>query len=110
LKEKALQERRSRRIEEGEIDIDQEKQSNIMPNIDDSLIGYHVYYCFEYTDDDGDGTYLGWCDGVVVKIINANIRMVEIEFEWKWNEQKVMEGDPKVTRQKLMKKTLERGL
>jgi hypothetical protein len=38
------------------------------------------------------------CDGVVVKIVNANTRMVEIE----WNEQKVMEGDPKVTRQKLM--------
>jgi hypothetical protein len=32
------------------------------------------------------------CDGVVVKIVNANTRMVEI----------VMKGDPKVTRQKLM--------
>jgi hypothetical protein len=38
------------------------------------------------------------CDGVEIKIVNANTRMVEIE----WNEQKVMEGDPKVTRQKLM--------
>jgi hypothetical protein len=71
-----------------------------MPNIDDSPIGYHVDCCFEYnTFEDGGETYLFcWCDGVVVKIFNANTRMVEIE----WNEQKVMKGDTKITRKKLM--------
>lgn len=45
----------------------------MLPNIDDSLMGYHEDYCFGYTYEDGGGTYLfGWCDGVVVKIVNAN--------------------------------------
>ena len=69
-----------------------------MPPVDDSLVGYHIDYCFEYHDDEGDGTYLGWCDGVVQKINNAKTRMVET----KWNEKKEMEGDPVVTKQKLL--------
>ena len=69
-----------------------------MPDVDESLVGYHIDYCFEYFDEDGDGTYLGWCDGVVQKIVDEKTRMVEI----RWNKKKVMEGDPEVTRQKLL--------
>jgi len=42
--------------------------------------------------------YLAWCDGFVKRIANANTRMVEI----KSNEQKVMKGNPLMTRQKLL--------
>ena len=88
----------NRRVADGKIDLDRERQTNIMPVIDENFVGYHIDYCFEYFDDEGDNTYLGWCDGIVQKVLNPNTRMVEI----KWNEKKVMEGDPVVTRQKLL--------
>ena len=57
------------------------QQSNIMPSVNDSLIGYHIDYCFEYNNDEGDGAYLGLLDGVVQKIINAKTRMVDTYSE-----------------------------
>ena len=95
MRETAIEER-DRRVEEGEIDIDANRQTLMMPKVDNSLIGFKIKHCFTYSDDDGS-TYDGWCDGVVEKIINEKTRMVLI----RWNEKKVHEGDLLVSRHKL---------
>lgn len=69
--------------------------------IDDLFVGYHNEYHFSYNDDNGT-SYLAGCDGMVKKIVNGNTRMVEI----KWNEKKVLEVDPLLTRQKLLTRNL----
>ena len=80
----------------GETDRDANRQTHIMPNIDKSLEGFKIEYCFSYVDDDG-GVYNAWCDGVVKKIVNAEKRIVEI----KWNEEKVHKKDGRVSRHEL---------
>ena len=95
LKENAIKEW-ERREKDNETDRDASKQQNIMPEIDKSLIGFNIEYCFTYDEDDGS-PYPSWIDGHVTRIINAKTRLVEIE----WNEKKVAEGDATVTRQKL---------
>ena len=95
LKQNAINEW-ERREKECETDRDALKQQNVMPTIDESLIGFNIEYCFSYDDEDGS-SYLSWVDGHVNRIINAKPRTVEI----KWNEKKVIEGDATVTRQKL---------
>ena len=87
---------RARREMEGETDLDASRQTHIMPNVDDNLVGFNIEFCFSYVDEDG-GEYLAWIDGVVEQIVNAGKRMVEI----RWNEQKVHEDDVKVSRHKL---------
>ncbi len=80
----------------GKTDRDASRQSHIMPNIDENLIGFNIEYCFSYVDADG-GEYHAWCDGVVERIVNAEKRMVDI----RWNEEKVHEDDVKVSRHQL---------
>ena len=67
-----------------------------MPAVDETLVGYGIEYCFSYLDDDG-GDYCAWCEGEVIRIVNAKKRMVEI----KWNEKKVHEDDVSVSRHQL---------
>ena len=95
LKENAIKEW-ERRERDNETDRDASKQQNIMPEIDDSLVGFNIEYCFTYDEEDGS-QYLSWVDGYVIKIINVKTRVVEIE----WNKKKVIEGDATVTKQKL---------
>ena len=95
MRENAIEER-ERRMEEGEMDIDTNRQTLIMPKVDTSLVGFNIEYCFTYFDDDGS-TYDAWCDGIVEKVINEKTRMVLI----RWNEKKVHEGDQLVSRHKL---------
>ena len=45
LKENAIKEW-ERRERDNETDCDASKQRNIMPEIDDSLIGFNIEYCF----------------------------------------------------------------
>lgn len=80
-------------------EMSREKQPEKAPGIDESLIGFHIEFCFTYVEDDGS-TSDDWCDGIVQKIVNARTRVVEI----KWNENKVDEGDLHLTttRQKLL--------
>eukprot|EP00956_Cyclotella_meneghiniana_P015579 scaffold23959_cov59-Cyclotella_meneghiniana.AAC.1 len=95
LKAEAMMER-ERREAEGETDRDANLQTITMPNIDDTLVGFSIEYCFAYLDDDG-GEYYAWIDGVVERIVNAEKRTVEI----RWNEQKVHEDDVQVSRHQL---------
>ena len=69
LKAEAMMER-ARREAEGETDRDANLQTITMPNIDDTLVGFSIEYCFAYLDDDG-GEYYAWIDGVVERIVNA---------------------------------------
>ena len=95
LKAEAMMER-ARREAEGETDRDANLQTITMPNIDDTLVGFSIEYCFAYLDDDG-GEYYAWIDGVVEKIVNAEKRMVDI----RWNEEKVHADDVTVSRHQL---------
>ena len=95
LKDAALEER-MRREEVGETDRDAIRQTYVMPEVDENLVGFKIEYCFTYSDDDGT-PYDAWCDGVVEKVINEKTRMVLI----RWNEKKVHEGDQLVSRHKL---------
>ena len=90
-------EERERSEQEYETDRQSRLQPNIMPKVDESLVGFNIEYCFEYVSDDDDSTYLAWCDGVVHSIVNENSRMVMI----KWNEKKLREGDAEISRHKL---------
>ena len=85
-----------RREEVGETDRDAIRQTYVMPEVDENLVGFKIEYCFTYSDDDGT-PYDAWCDGVVEKVINEKTRMVLI----RWNEKKVHEGDQLVSRHKL---------
>ena len=71
-------------------------QPNIMPKVDKSLVGFNIEVCFEYINDDDNST-IAWCDGVVHSIANEKNRMVMM----KWNAKKLVEGDQKISRQKL---------
>ncbi len=72
-------------------------QPSVAPKIDQSLVGFNIEVCFEYINDDDNSTYIAWCDGVVDSIANEKNRMVMI----KWNEKKLVEGDQKISQQKL---------
>jgi hypothetical protein len=61
---------RARREMEGETDRDANLQTHSMPDVDKTLVGFLIEYCFSYLDDDG-GEYHAWCDGVVERIINT---------------------------------------
>ena len=37
----------------GETDRDASRQSHIMPNIDKTLVGFNIEYCFSYVDAHG---------------------------------------------------------
>jgi hypothetical protein len=72
-----------RREEVGETDRDAIRQTYMMPEVDENLVGFKIEYCFTYSDDDGT-PYDAWCDGVVEKVINEKTRMVLI----RWNGMK----------------------
>ena len=61
------------------------------------MIGFKIEYCFSYDEEDGT-TYLSWCDGEVVSIVNERTRMVMI----KWNKDKVVKGDALESKHKLL--------
>ena len=76
IKAEAMVERARREVE-GETDRDANLQTHSMPDVDETLVGFPIEYCFSYLDDDG-GEYHAWCDGVVERIISTEKRMVEI--------------------------------
>ena len=61
-------------------EMTREKQPGKPPGIDESLIGFHVEFCFTYVENDGS-TYDDCCDGVAQKIMNARTRVVEIQWD-----------------------------
>ncbi len=96
LTKDAIQER-ERREQEHETDRQSRLQPSVEPKIDQSLVGFNIEVCFEYINDDDNSTYIAWCDGVVDSIANEKNRLVMI----KWNEKKLVEGDQKISQQKL---------
>ena len=110
MKDDAIEERQ-RRENDFETDRDANLQPNIMPSVDDTLIGFEIEYLFEYYDEEDDSQYLAWCDGVVQCITNQKTTMVEI----KWNPKKVDKDDLLISEHMLgirtwNPKTLLRGL
>lgn len=95
MRQNAEKERR-RRETDLETDQDANLQPNIMPDLDDTLIGFPIEYLFQYDDEDGN-PFTAWCDGVIESISNVKTRMVVI----KWNEKKVAEGDASASKHKL---------
>ena len=96
MKDDAIEERQQRE-NDFETDRDANLQPNIMPSVDDTLIGFEIEYLFEYYDEEDDAQYLAWCDGVVQGITNQKTRMVEI----KWNPKKVDKDDLLISKHKL---------
>jgi uncharacterized membrane protein len=90
---------RARREAEGDTDRAGQLQSNVMPEFGDNLIGFHIEFCFNYSADDGS-SYLAWIEGVIESIVNIKQRTVMI----RWNEDKVAEGDLKVSKHTLSKR------
>ena len=55
---------------------------------------------FEYNED--DGPVLQWCQGVVIEIVGEpRSKHVIVKIEWK--KECLKDGDPKITKQKLLK-------
>jgi hypothetical protein len=96
LTKDAIQER-ERREQEHETERQSCLQPSVTSKIDQSLVGFDIEVCFEYINDDDNSTNIAWCDGVVHSIANEKNRMVMI----KGNEKKLVEGDQKISRQKL---------
>ena len=61
------------------------------------FVGFKIEVLFLYTEDDGT-TYLDWCDGVVVSIVNGKTNNVRI----RWNKDILRAGDPRESNQKLL--------
>ena len=87
---------RDRREHDNETDRDSMLQPNVMPTVDNSIIGFPIEVCFEYEGDDHI-PFIAWCDGIVQSVINEKTRMVII----KWNEKKVAPGDATTSKHKL---------
>ncbi len=62
-----------------------EKQSVLIPEINDKFIGFKNEMLFNYTHDQG----LSWCHGKVIAIKNANKKTVKV----RWAEEHVGEGE-----------------
>ncbi len=58
-----------------------EQQRTLIPDIDSTLIGFHIEILFSFTEPDGT-SYLDWCHGTVVASTSKSARKVEI----KWDE------------------------
>ena len=56
------------------------KKGNVMPVIDETLVGFKIEMLFQYDNDDGT-TYLNWCNSVISSIINSKSEYVNL----KWN-------------------------
>ena len=82
---------------EGKGDKWYEKQPIVAPDIDSNLTGFNIEMLFEYTEADGP-TCVNWCPDVVKSIVNAEKRVVEIQ----WIEENVSKHDLSVTKEKLL--------
>jgi hypothetical protein len=85
---------RDRREEEGLGDRWGEKQSVVMPEINDKFIGFKVEMLLKYTHDQG----LSWCHGEAIATKDANKKTVKM----RWTEEHVEEGEQSETIQKLL--------
>jgi len=66
-----------------------EKQSVVIPEINDTFIGFKIEMLFNYTHDQG----LSWCHGEVIAIKDANKKTVKV----RWAEEHVEEGEQSET-------------
>ena len=82
----------------GKGDMLEQKQDIVAPKIDSKLVkrNFKIEMMFEEMGNGGEKES-DWYYGVVVKIVNAKERVVEIE----WDEKCLHEDDKKITRQKL---------
>ena len=82
----------------GEGDMLEQKQDIVAPKIDGNLVKkkFKIEMMFEQMGNDGEKE-MDWYYGVVVDIVNAKKRVVEIE----WDDACLHEGDGKTTKQKL---------
>ena len=58
-------------------------QMNVMPSVDESLVGFNIEMLFEYPTVVKGGTYLDLAYGTVKEITNKNTNRVLIE----WNDE-----------------------
>ena len=68
---------RAHRETERDTDRASRLQSNVMPEFDDNLVGFHIEFCFSYNAEDGSN-YLAWIEGVIESIVNIKQRTVMI--------------------------------
>ena len=82
----------------GKGDMLEQKQDIVAPTIDGNLVKkkFKIEMTFEQLGNEGEKKP-DWYYGVVVKILNAKERVVEI----KWDEKCLNEDDEKITKQKL---------
>ncbi len=71
---------RDEREKEGRGDQWSEQQRTLMPEVDSTLIGFHIEILFSFTEPDGT-SYLDWCHGLVVAITSELARKVKIKWD-----------------------------
>ena len=96
MKDEARAER-DKREEGGVGDRWEIRQSLIPPELDQSLIGFHIEMVFIHVNKDGTTTPHQY-SGVVTDVLNTETRCVKIT----WDERTLNVNDPKVTNEKLL--------
>ena len=64
--------------ERGEGNRWSEMQFNIMPKVDETLVGFKIEMLFDYPNEIKGGTYIDWAHGVVEEVINSKSNRVLI--------------------------------
>ena len=82
---------------EGKSDCWAARQQNIMPKVNSELIGFKIEMLFQYDNEDGT-TYVNWCNGVIISILNEKSYYVKV----RWNQECLGQGEPKITKEKLL--------
>ena len=82
---------------EGKTDRWSARQSNMMPLIDDSLVGFHIEMLFQYEVQDGT-SYVNWCHGVVASVCNTKNNCACV----KWDKECLNPGEPSLNKEKLL--------
>jgi hypothetical protein len=96
LKKSAIEKRKILETE-GKMDRWSAIQRHIIPELDESFIGFNIEMLFQYDNDDGT-MYLNWCHGVVTSIVSQKSRYVLV----KWDRECLDPGGPKMTKEKLL--------
>ena len=68
-----------------------------MPKVNSELIGFKIEMLFQYDNEDGT-TYVNWCNGVIISILNEKSYYVKV----RWNQECLGQGEPNITKEKLL--------
>ncbi len=82
---------------EGKSDHWAARQQNIKLSVNSALIGFKIEMLFQYDNEDGT-TYVNWCNGVIISILNEKSYFVKVG----WNHKCLGQGESEITKEKLL--------